>query len=125
MSLQELNPEEREALSEKLVDIFYIGHYCQILILVISTLTLIWALISYREAKSDKISKVALILFEICFILNLISSFIRLEDDSGFWGLVITSVMGPFTFAVTMTILYFFIFELVRIRFMFNLSDEK
>jgi hypothetical protein len=85
--------------------------------MAIGILTLSWVLILYRKAEYDKISIIALILFVIVFILDFSTQLYKyVATDINLILDFLTAIITPLTFAVTMTVLYFFIFELARIR---------
>ncbi len=97
--------------------IFYSAFYSQVLIMVIGLLTLSWVLILYRKAQYDKISIIALILFVIVFILDFSTMLYKYVATKNNLILdFLTAFFNPLTLAMTMTVLYFFIFELARIR---------
>jgi len=112
-----LDPGEKIDLENQLVQIFHIGFYSQVLIMVVGILSLSWVLVLYRKAEYDKISIIALILFVIVFILDFSTQLYRyVSTDLNFLLDFLTAIVTPLTFAMTMTVLYFFIFELARIR---------
>ncbi len=77
-----------------------------------------WALVVYRKASYDKIQIAGLFLFVGFFIMEFaISLYRKYSTAQEILGIEIaTSFISPFTYAVTISVLYIFIFELNRIR---------
>ena len=101
-----------------------IGIYSQIVLYIALTLLLIFNLWTYRKCQHDKISIIALFLFEFSFLLEIIVTLIewtRISDFDNQAFNLFASIVVPATYAVTVSTLYFFIFEIERIRLLLTL----
>jgi hypothetical protein len=96
---------------------FETGIYVQFVLFILTSILIISALKIYRECKYDILSLIALILFDICFLINTLANYFQnlgYNKDRTFS--VIESFMIPLTLGITISILYIFIFEVERIR---------
>ena len=102
----------------------YLGVYSQIVLYIALTLLLIFYLWTYRKCQHDRISIIALLLFEFSFLLEISVTLIQWYKISNFHNdtfNLFASIVVPTTYAVTVSTLYFFIFEVERIRLLLTL----
>ncbi len=113
-----LSLDNQEDVQNTLKSIINISFYSHVLIFVIGVISLTGALVVYRKASYDKIQIAGLFLFVGVFIMEFaISLYRKYSTAERILGLEIAiSFITPFTYAVTISVLYIFIFELNRIR---------
>lgn len=101
-----------------------LGVYIDGGLFLIVAIMLIYALRVFNDCKYDRISLVALLIFDACFLMDFIGD---IFEENGYKNnklfIIFRSYMIPLTLAIKMIILYIFIFQVERIRLHFQSND--
>ena len=85
---------------------------------IIANVYLIWAWVNYRQCKHDRIVLITLLLFEVMIVTRFFQNILNNVESSrnSMWYRMVNSTVVPLIYSLAQCAVYYFIFQLERVR---------
>ena len=94
---------------------------------IVANAYLIWAWVNYRQCKHDRIVMITLILFEFMIVTRFIQNILNNLDfaRNSMWYRMVNSTVVPLIYSLALCAVYYFIFQLERVRLLMLESSNN